>query len=278
MKKFLVFLLIASVSIQTSAQELGVQIYSFRKQLAKDLPGTLQKIKDMGLTNLEGEFSYYGLSIAEFKQLLDKKKMKMVTIAATYEKLQTDLYTIMGDAKTLGAKYVVCHWIPHTNNEFTIDHARKAVEVFNEAGKKLREKGITLCYHPHGYEFRPYESGTLFDYIATKSNPQYLSFEMDVFWVKHPGQDPVELLKKYAGRFSLMHLKDRKPGTTGNQNGQADVETNVVLGQGDVGIAAVMKVAKKYGVKYTFIEDESSRSLEQVPQSVSFLKRLKKQR
>jgi sugar phosphate isomerase/epimerase len=276
MKKLLIFLLFVFVSIQNYAQELGVQIYSFRNQLTKDLPGTLQKIKEMGLTNLEGEFSYYGLSIAEFKQLLDKKKMKMVTIAATYEKLQTDLYTIMGDAKTLGAKYVVCHWIPHTNNEFTIDHARQAVEVFNEAGKKLREKGITLCYHPHGYEFRPYESGTLFDYIATKSNPQYLSFEMDVFWVKHPGQDPVELLKKYAGRFTLMHLKDRKPGTPGNQNGQADVETNVVLGQGDVGIAAVMKVAKKYGVKYTFIEDESSRSLEQVPQSVSFLKSLKK--
>lgn len=273
---FLIALVMLSVAAQVCAQELGVQIYSFRNHLAKDLPGTLQKIKDMGLSNLEGEFSYYGLSIAEFKQLLDKKKMKMVTIAATYEKLQTDLYTIIGDAKTLGAKYVVCHWIPHTNNEFTIDHARKAVELFNEAGQKLREKGITLCYHPHGYEFRPYESGTLFDYIATKSNPQYLSFEMDVFWVKHPGQEPVELLKKYAGRFPLMHLKDRKPGTPGNQNGQADVESNVVLGQGDVGIAAVMKVAKKYGVKYAFIEDESSRSLEQVPKSVSFLKSIKK--
>jgi sugar phosphate isomerase/epimerase len=276
MKKSMLFFLLILAAAQTPAQELGVQIYSFRNQLKTDLPGTLQKIKDMGLTNLEGEFSYYGLSIAEFKQLLDRKKMKMVTIAATYEKLQTDLYTIMGDAKILGAKYVVCHWIPHENNEFTIDHARKAVEVFNEAGKKLREKGITLCYHPHGYEFRPYESGTLFDYIVTKSNPQYLAFEMDVFWVKHPGQDPVELLKKYAGRFELMHLKDRKPGTPGNQNGKADVETNVVLGQGDVGIAAVMKVARKYGVKYAFIEDESSRSLEQVPQSLSFLRSLKK--
>ncbi len=70
---------------------------------------------------------------------------------------------------------------------------------------------------------------------------------MDVFWVKHPGQDPVALLQKYPGRFPLMHLKDRKPGTEGNQKGHADVETNVVLGAGDVGIAAVMKAAKKQG-------------------------------
>jgi sugar phosphate isomerase/epimerase len=150
------------------------------------------------------------------------------------------------------------------------------VEVFNTAGKALKEKGLNLCYHPHGYEFRPYESGTLFDYIATKTNPQYVNFEMDVFWVKHPGQDPVSLLGKYAGRFQLMHLKDRKPGTAGNQNGNADVETNVVLGQGDVGIGEIMKVSKKYGVKHFFIEDESSRSLEQVPQSLQYLKNIKK--
>ena len=275
MKKSMLFFLLILAAAQTPAQELGVQIYSFRNQLKTDLPGTLQKIKDMGLTNLEGEFSYYGLSIAEFKQLLDRKKMKMVTIAATYEKLQTDLYTIMGDAKILGAKYVVCHWIPHENNEFTIDHARKAVEVFNEAGKKLREKGITLCYHPHGYEFRPYESGTLFDYIVTKSNPQYLAFEMDVFWVKHPGQDPVALLKKYPNRFPLMHLKDRRPGTEGNQFGTADDETNVVLGTGDVGIAEIMKIARKYGVKHFFIEDESVHAVDQIPQSLKFLKSLK---
>jgi sugar phosphate isomerase/epimerase len=98
---------------------------------------------------------------------------------------------------------------------------------------------------------------------------------MDVFWIKHPGQDPVALLKKYPGRFQLMHLKDRKPGTVGNQNGNADVETNVVLGSGDVGIADIMRVAKKAGVKHFFIEDESSRSMEQVPKSLAFIHSLK---
>ena len=116
----------------------------------------------------------------------------------------------------------------------------------------------------------------MFDYLAKETDPRYLNFEMDVFWVKHPGQDPVALLKKYPKRFVLMHLKDRKPGTPGNQNGRADVETNVVLGTGDVGIAEIMREAKKAGVKHYFIEDESSHSVTQIPKSLEYLKNLKK--
>jgi sugar phosphate isomerase/epimerase len=97
---------------------------------------------------------------------------------------------------------------------------------------------------------------------------------MDVYWISHPGQDPVKLLQKYPGRFLLMHLKDRKPGTPGNMLGRADVETNVVLGTGDIGIEAIVKAGRKAGVKYYFIEDESSRSMEQVPESLAFLKKI----
>jgi sugar phosphate isomerase/epimerase len=149
------------------------------------------------------------------------------------------------------------------------------VQVFNDAGKKISESGLSLCYHPHGYEFRPYEGGTLFDYLVKNTDPRYLNFEMDVFWVKHPGQDPVALLNKYPKRFLLAHLKDRAKGTEGNQNGTADDDTNVVLGKGDVGIAAFMKAAKKAGVKHYFIEDESSHSVEQIPLSLSYLRKLK---
>lgn len=270
------FITIAALTLAlfTDAQDIGVQLYSFRNQFKTDVPGTLDKIKAMGITKLEGGGSY-GMAQPEFNKLLQARGMKVVSVGADFNKLKTDIYSIIGDAKAYGAKYVVCFWIPH-NNEFTLADAQNAVEVFNTAGKILRENGLNLCYHPHGYEFGLWENGsTLFDYIATKTNPAHLNFEMDVFWIKQPGQDPVALLKKYSGRFQLMHLKDRKPGTPNSQNGQADVESNVVLGQGDVGIADIMKVARKHGVKHFFIEDESSRSLEQVPQSLAFLKSLK---
>jgi sugar phosphate isomerase/epimerase len=263
-----------SITLFSQSQEIGVQLYSFRNQIPKDIPGTLQKIRSMGIVELEGGGTY-GLPQLEFKSLLDKMGFKMISIGADFDKLQKDLPGVIAEAKAFGAKYVVCFWIPHSGNEFTLENAKNGIEVFNAAGKVLSENGLSLCYHPHGYEFRPYDNGTLFDFIMSNVKAEWVNFEMDVFWIKHPGQDPVALLKKYPGRFQLMHLKDRKPGTAGNQNGNADVETNVVLGSGDVGIADIMKVAKKSGVKHFFIEDESSRSMEQVPQSLAFLKSLR---
>jgi sugar phosphate isomerase/epimerase len=274
MKKLILMSLVLSLSLAALAQEIGVQLYTFRNQIPKDVSGTLQKIRAMGISELEGGGSY-NMPKAEYKSLIDKLGFKVVSIGADFKQLQENLPAVIEEAKFYGAKYVVCFWIPHNGNDFTLADATKAVEVFNTAGKTLKENGLSFCYHAHGFEFRPYNNETLFDYLATNMNPAYANFEMDVFWIKHPGQDPVKLLKKYKGRFPLMHLKDRKTGTEGNQNGNADVETNVVLGQGDVGIAAIMKIAKRMGVKHFFIEDESSRSMEQVPQSLEYLKSIK---
>ncbi len=276
-KSLLALVLIFAAQLILSAQSMppvGLELYSLRNQFAKDVPGTMAKVKAMGITNVEVAGTY-GLSTQEFRKLLDANGLKVIGTSADFDKLQQDLKPIINDAKALGAKYVVCFWIPHTGDDFTLENAKKAVEVFNKAGKELKAAGLNLAYHPHGYEFRPHGNGTLFDYMVQNMNPQYVNFEMDVFWVKHPGQDPVALLKKYPGRFKLMHLKDRKPGTPGNQNGKADVETNVVLGKGDVGISEIVKAAKKAGVEYMFIEDESSRSEGQIPQSLAFLKTVK---
>lgn len=277
MKKcFLLLGMVLLVSFPLLAQkEIGLQLYSLRNEFKTDVEGTLDLVENWGIREIEGGGTY-GLSMEAFKALLRENKLKMVSVGADYNQLKNDPQSAIDNAKAFGARYVVCFWIPHENDDvFTIEHMREAAEVFNRAGKMMAENGLSLCYHPHGYEFRPYQGGTLFDYLVTETDPRYLNFEMDVFWVKHPGQDPVALLKKYPKRFLLMHLKDRKHGTQGNQNGRADVETNVVLGTGDVGIEAIMREAKKAGVKHYFIEDESSHSVQQIPQSLEYLRTLK---
>jgi sugar phosphate isomerase/epimerase len=273
MKKISLFIGFIVLACIVQAQEIGVQLYTFREQFKKDVKGTIEMIHKMGIKEIEGGGTY-GMDKNEYKKLLEANGLKMVSVGADFDQLQKDPQAIIDEAKFFGATYVMCAWVPH-NGEFTIDDAKKAVDVFNTAGKLFKENGLTFCYHAHGYEFRPYEDGTLFDYMAKKMNPLYANFEMDVFWVKNPGQDPVALLNKYPGRFKLMHLKDRKIGTTNNQNGEQDVETNVVLGQGDVGIADIMKVAKKLGVEHYFIEDESSHSVQQVPESLKYLKSIR---
>jgi sugar phosphate isomerase/epimerase len=272
--KTLLLLLLLFPTYIIAQEKIGIEFYSFRNQFSKDVPGTLAKITKMGFSEAESPDTY-GLSNVEFKKLLMKSRISLVGIGADFTELATDPKGIVMKAKELGSKYVVCFWIPHEGNDFTPNDANSAIEIFNKAGKILKENDLEFFYHPHGFEFRPYNNETLFDYMMKNLDPRYVNFEMDVFWMKHSGQDPIALLKQYPGRFKLMHLKDRKHGTEGNLNGKADVETNVVLGTGDVGIAEIMKVAKQYGVEYFFIEDESSRSEEQVPQSLNYLKNLK---
>ena len=256
------------------AQEIGLQLYSLRNEFKTDVPGTLAKIKGWNIHLIEGGGTY-GLPVEEYKRLLQQNNLEMVSYGADFNELAKNPQAVIDNAKAFGAKFIMCAWIPHKEGEFTIDDIKKAVDVFSKAGKPAFENGVKFCYHPHGYEFRPYEGGTLFDYMVKNTDPKYVNYEMDVFWVKQPGQDPVALLKKYPGRFLMLHLKDRKPGTEGNQDGRAPDESNVVLGKGDVGIAAIMKEAKKIGIKYYFIEDESPISVEQIPQSLEFLRKLK---
>ena len=268
------FVAMLQIGIHTlNAQEFGIQLYSLRNQFKTDVEGSLKTIHDWGIVNLEGGGTY-GLSFEDFDALLDTYKLDVVSVGASYDDLKNQPEKVLANAKRFTAPYVMCAWIPHEGNTFDIENVKEAVKVFNAAGKLLKEEGITLTYHAHGYEFRPYKDGTLFDYMAQHAVD--FAFEMDVYWVHHGGEDPIRLLNKYPEKIALLHLKDMEKGIKGNNTGHEDVETNVVLGTGQIDIAAVVKRAREIGVvKYMFIEDECSRVVEQVPQSLQFLKGIK---
>jgi len=274
MKKLIIAFVLICCLEGAKAQTIGLQLYSLRNQFPKDVAGTLALIKSWGISELEGGGTY-GLSVEEFKQLCEKNGLNVISVGADFNDLDKDVDKVIKNAKAFGAKFVMCAWVPHEGDNFTFTDAERAVKVFNAAGEKLANEGLSLCYHAHGYEFSHLEKGVLFDYLLEKTNPKFVNFEMDVYWIKQTGQSPLAWLNKHPKRFIMMHLKDRAPGTPDSSNGKADVETNVVLGKGDVGIADLMKAARLAGVKHYFIEDESSRVVEQVPQSLTFLKSIK---
>ena len=274
MKRTLLTLVCIGFLMTLQAQEIGLQLYTFRKQIPGDVAGMHKKIHEMGIQELEGGGTY-GLSMDEYKKILADNDLKMVSVGVEYEKLD-QLYNVIAQAKAFGATYVTCTWIPHKGQTLTEEEAIEAAKRFNTAGEILRKSGITFCYHPHGYEFAPYKTRyTIMDLLINVTYAEDVKFEMDVFWVKQAGQDPVKLMKSYRNRFVLLHLKDRRIGSPNSEDGKADVETNVVLGTGDVNIAAVMAAAKSIGIKHAFIEDESSKPMEQVPLSLAYLKSLK---
>lgn len=252
---------------------IGVQTYTFRKSLPNNVAATLDTIKMMGITEIEG--SGGRMAPEEFKKLCDARGISIPSTGAGYDQLIKNIDSVIYRAKILGAKYVMCAWIPHTTGSFNFENAKKAVEDFNAAGKVLKENGLTFCYHAHGYEFWPYEDGTLLDYIIKNTNPEYVAFEMDIMWIYFGGGDPESLLKKYGDRWKLMHLKDLRKGTKKDLTGLTSPENDVALGTGELDIPGILKQAKKTGIKHYFIEDESSQVNIQVPQSIKYLKGLK---
>lgn len=252
---------------------LGVQAYSFRKSFPVDVAKTLDTIKMMGFTELEGGGGR--MPPEEFRKMCEERGISIPSSGASFEQLMTAPDSVAMRAKKYGSKFVMTAWVPHQKGNFSIDDAKKAVEVFNKAGKVLKENGLIFCYHPHGYEFQPYKNGTLLDYIIENTNPEYVSFEMDIMWAHFGGGDPVKLLNKYGSRWKLMHLKDLKKGTPKDLTGLTPEENDVPLGTGELDIPAILRAAKKAGVKHYFIEDESPTVMQQVPQSIAYLKSLK---
>ena len=284
MKRFLLPLFLLSIS--ASAVELsgdfkgplGLQLYSLRDSFKADVPGTLDKVKAFGFTNVETA-NTYGLGAEKLLGMLKNRGLNPVSGHFQYEPLTKDLASAVAEAKALGLKFAVCPWIPHTEAMFGEADAKKAAADFNRFGEAFKAAGITFAYHCHGYEFKPLTEGgteTAFDVLVRETKPELVSFEMDVFWVMHPGQDPAKLLTKYGSRWALMHLKDiRKGAQTGIYTGHAPLTDDVPLGTGQVNWPAVLKEAAKVGVKYYFIEDESPTVLDALPITTKYLSGLK---
>lgn len=298
MKKLLsVFCLLGILALPSFAQKgkaffpvsdqnkLGMVSYTYRKSFAKDVGATLDTIKALGITNMEFS-NLFGRTAKDIRAMLDERGMKCTSFGVGYPDLENKIDQVAANAKTLGAEYVRVAWVPH-QGDFTLETAKKTVADFTKFGKALKDAGLTFCYHNHGYEFQPVPAEvateikggpekTLFDYIVQKTDPQYVSFEMDILWTFFPGQNPAEILKRYPTRFKLMHVKDLRKGVEGNLSGTTPVENDVALGTGQLNLPEILKAADKTSIKYYYIEDESPSISTQVPISIAFLRTLKK--
>jgi sugar phosphate isomerase/epimerase len=252
---------------------LGLQLYSLRDQFAKDVPGTLDKVRDLGFKYVELAGTY-GLTPEKFKAELEERGLTAVSGHFPYARYRDDVDGIAREAKVFGLKYAGCAWIDH-DDPFDEKTCREAIAVFNKAGEALARQGITFFYHTHGYEFQPHGDGTLFDLLMAETKPEFVSYQMDVFWIVHPGQDPVKLLEKYGNRFKLTHLKDMKTSTpTGLLTGHSDPANDAALGTGKIDFPPILRAAEKAEVKWHFIEDESPSVLEQIPLSLRYLEQV----
>jgi sugar phosphate isomerase/epimerase len=257
------------------ADRIGLELYSLRDYFKTDVSGTLAYVKSLGITEVEVAGTY-GMKTEDFKAELDKVGLKPYSTLLDFNLFRDSLSKVVATCKALGIKYAGCAWIPHVGNKFDKEDADKAIKVFNKAGETLAKEGIKFFYHAHGYEFKPTDDGTLFDYIVKQTNPENVNFECDVYWAFHGGQDPALLLKKHKGRFVALHLKDMKYGQeTGELSGNTPLTSDVAIGTGQLDFKKILRAAIQTGVKFYYIEDENAAVKEHLPISLRYLRNLK---
>lgn len=253
---------------------IGLQLWSLREYLPKDLPGTLAKVRAMGFREVEGA-GLWGHRAADFRKALDTAGLRCQSAHMGYERLRDDAAGAFAEARSLGASWVVCPWIPHDKG-FTREVADGAAGLFNRVGKAARDAGLRFAYHCHGYEFVPSSEGTLFDTFAGATDPQQVAIQVDVFHAFHGGADPAALIAKLGPRATSLHLKDLKKGapvTAGTGVGTPDID--VPVGAGQIDMEAVLTAARKAGTTLYYVEDESATPLANIPKSLAWLQAFK---
>ena len=252
---------------------LGVQLYSVRNAISKDVPGTLARVRALGFPEVELAGTY-GLTASQFRAELDRAGLRATSMHVGYERLRDSLTAVLDEARTLGVEYVGTAWIPHNDGPLTEEAAHHAAADFTAWSRAVRERGLRFFYHVHGYEFQPGASGAVpMDILMRETPDDAVAFEMDVFWISRPGADPVAWLRRYPTRWRLLHLKDMKHGTPTNVNtGSANPdETEVPLGTGQIDYRGVLRTAREVGVEQYFIEDETADPFATMPLSVQWL-------
>ncbi len=258
--------LLPSVTLASGKEsKFGVQLFSFRDEMAKDALGTLEKIAAIGILEIESARSrkghYYGLSPKEMKKACDDLGMQLVS---GHVALDDQFEKTMEEAVASGQEYLICSSMPSRGQ--TVDNYKKVAEAFNKAGEACRKLGLKFGYHNHEYEFESENGTVLYDVLMDQTEPGLVHMELDLGWVIVGGKDPLDYFKKYPGRFPLWHLKDM----------DMSKKQSTEFGKGGLDIPTMMAQQRASGVKHIFIEQEeyASTPLESMRHNMQYLDRL----
>lgn len=241
----------------TKDQFGGLALYTVRNEMGKDAKATLKAVADAGYKNIEAagyeDGKFYGMSPADFKAYLTEISLTPVSThqgSVTLENAEQ----MMADVKAAGFEYFVIPVPPM--GMFTFDQAtmtmgmtstpKELSDIVNELGKKADAAGLKLLYHNHDFEFMEDANGVVpIDYLLENSDPKYVNFQMDLYWVTKAGADPLAYFEKYPGRFKIWHVKDMD-----------DQGRFAPVGQGGIDFKRILAQKEKSGMEYYMVEQD----------------------
>lgn len=259
-------------------RNIGIQLYTLRNELGRDTPGTIKAVVDAGYQ--QGEmfgFPNCDPVIAASRQYglaLHSSHFEWDTVVNPKDDSYSDFQRILERASQVGLSHLVIPYLMERNRR-TLDDYRKVADHSNRAAALAKKAGIRLSYHNHAFEFEPKQGGKSgFDIFMAEFGPD-MHFEIDVFWVKVAGVEPLDLMKKLSGRVSQLHLKDLKAGVPIPTFGSVPDDAFKELGKGIIPMEPILVAAQPAGVEHCHVEqDQSPDPLASIRQSMAYLKRL----
>ncbi|MCF2492215.1 MULTISPECIES: sugar phosphate isomerase/epimerase family protein [Dyadobacter] len=239
-----------------ASSKIGLQLYTLRTDLAKDLEGTLKKVAAIGYKEVElfgyNDGKFFGKTPKEFKAILDGLGLNPVSghygagVQMKDQKgtLSNDWQRAVDDAAAIGQKYVNCAYLTDGERK-SIEDYKKYVDLFNKSGEVAKKAGLQFGYHNHDFEFKKMDGQLPYDLIAS-TDPDLVKLELDLYWIVKAGLDPVDLFKKYPGRFPLWHVKDM------DKTDQSFAE----VGTGSIDFKKIFDARKIAGLQHFFVEQD----------------------
>jgi sugar phosphate isomerase/epimerase len=263
------------LSANPYGKPIGLQLYTLRDQLEKDVTGTIKHLAAIGYRDVE-IYSLYGKAPAEFSRILKDNGITPSSGHYLLPSVKTNWEKQLDDARILGLRYMVLAILDEKDRQ-SLDDFKRLAELLNKTGETTKKAGIQFCYHNHNFEFTKYGDTTAYEYLLATLDPNLIKFEMDCFWVTHAGQDPVAYFKKYPGRFPLLHIKDMKDKPAPTQELDAKMGLFAPVGHGTIDWTRIFKAAREGGMEHYYVEQDHCEQppLEAVKASYDFLHKLK---
>lgn len=225
---------------------VAVQPYTVREQLSKDYIGTLEKIAAIGYQGIELGRPPEGITVAEQKALLDRIGLKVIGTHAGFDTFDFNPDDIADYLEEVdGGKFVALSLRFASRDEVLAKAAK-----LNEAGEKFRRRGVQLLYHNHDWEFVKFDGEYALDILLRETDPSLVQMELDTYWVKRGGEDPVSYLAKLQNRCPLLHIKDVEAG---------EEQFFAEIGEGILDFKAIAQTAREVGTGWLVVEQDQSR-------------------
>ena len=227
-------------------ERIGLQLYTVRRALAKDLEGTIAAVAAAGVHELEFA-GYYNKTPAWWRTLMGRHRLTAPAAHIALPRTDAEWAPHFATAKAMEHNWVIVPWLAPEARK-TADDWKRTADRLNSGALMAERAGLNFGYHNHDFEFAPVEGTTGYEILMSRTDPKLVDFELDIYWAVRAGQDPLAMLARWPGRYTCCHVKDAGPPPE---------RTMMDVGAGTIPFSEIIERGRPAGLRHWFIEHDN---------------------